>query len=202
LVHKIRVIMACLASVALLAILGHRVLVRSSPSGDSPSDSSDSNSASISAKSLTEAQFSHDSPDNAQGIESSASPHGPLDACDNCHDSKTPDESKAHELAQQVPKLCFRCHEDESKIYPHVHGPVAVGQCLFCHDPHQSKHAHLLIRDTTGLCALCHTKAGLRTIKDHLEPSHAQCLACHNSHASTTRFLLKRQQDQAEEVLH
>ena len=194
--------MACLASVALLTILVHRALVRSGPSGDFPSDSRDSNSASISAKSPAVTQPSHDSPNSARVIGSSESPHGVLEACDNCHDSKTPDESKTQELTGQVPKLCFRCHEDESKTYPHVHGPVAVGQCLFCHNPHQSKHAHLLNHAISELCTQCHTRADLYSIKDHLEPSHAQCLECHNNHASTARFLLKRQTGQAKDALH
>jgi predicted CXXCH cytochrome family protein len=193
--------MACLASAALLAVLVYWGLTHSRPSGDSLSDSTDSSPASIPAKSPPETQISHDSPNNMGPVEPSGSSHEPLEACDNCHDSKTPDETKAHELARQVPKLCFRCHEDESQTYPYVHGPVAVGQCLFCHNPHKSKYAHLLNRGGTELCALCHTRASLRTIEDHLEPSHIQCLECHNSHASTARFLLKGQQDQAKEIL-
>jgi predicted CXXCH cytochrome family protein len=199
--YRIRIIVVCLVSVVLLAIIAHRVLVHSGPGGDSPSDSIDSRPASISAKSPAITRLSHDSPNNVGVIEFSGSPHGSLEACDNCHDSKTPDETKAHELARQVPKLCFRCHEDESQTYPYVHGPVAVGQCLFCHNPHKSKYAHLLNRGGTELCALCHTRASLRTIEDHLEPSHVRCLECHNSHASAARFLLKHQQDQATKIL-
>ena len=193
--------MACLASVGLLAVLAHRASVHSSPSGDTPSESSDSNSVSVSAESPAITQPAHDSPKKAGINDSSASPHGAQEACDICHDSKTPDESKAQALARQVPKLCFRCHEDESKTYPYVHGPVAVGQCLFCHNPHQSKHTHLLNHDIRELCTQCHTQEDLHSIKDHLAPSHAQCLECHTSHGNTTRHLLKHQPEQAEASL-
>lgn len=118
--------------------------------------------------------------------------HKPIESCKNCHESDSPDETRARKLAQKVPELCFRCHEDESKTHPHVHGPVAVGQCLFCHDSHQSEHAHLLRQNPIELCALCHTRPDLGSIIDHLKASHANCLECHHSHASTERFLLKQ----------
>jgi predicted CXXCH cytochrome family protein len=114
-----------------------------------------------------------------------------MEVCENCHESNTPDEAKAKELARQVPKLCFSCHEDESQTFAYVHGPVAVGQCLFCHDPHKSEHLYLLKRSPSELCALCHTQTDLASITDHLKPSHVNCLECHTSHASNERFLLR-----------
>ena len=183
--RRMRLTIACLTSLALLSILFHWVLVRSGRPGNSESDGR-----------LTDA--SHGSPGRNEIAEPNGSSHEPLEACENCHDSESPDETKARELSRQVPKLCFRCHEDESKTYPYVHGPVAVGQCLFCHNPHKSMHAHLLNQDATELCALCHARRGLRSIEDHLEPSNIQCLECHNSHASTARFLLKAKRTESD----
>lgn len=195
--HRIRLIIACLASLVLLTVLVYWILTRSRHLRELASDGIGPVPTPASVESPAETSVSHDPPGRDEAIEPNTFSHEPLEACENCHDSKTPDETKAKELGRQVPKLCFRCHEDESKTYRYVHGPVALGQCLFCHDPHKSKYAHLLHRDVTELCALCHTRAGLSSIKDHLEPSHAQCTECHNSHASHGRFLLKTKQTES-----
>jgi len=42
-------------------------------------------------------------------------------------------------LIAQEPELCYNCNDDYTVSASFIHGPVAVGQCLFCHNPHKSK---------------------------------------------------------------
>ena len=175
---RTRLMIVCLASLALISLLIYGGLVHCNRSGHSDSINQQTDTA----------------PDAQEEIEiakPNGTRHKAMEACQNCHESDTPDEAKARELARQVPKLCYQCHEDESKTFAYVHGPVAVGQCLFCHDPHKSENAHLLVRDALELCALCHTRTDLATIENHQKPSHKDCLQCHTSHASDDSFLLK-----------
>src|SRR6266567_7631253 len=59
--------------------------------------------------------------------------------CDDCHD-KT---SASGFVAKSKNELCFVCHTDFVQGY-YVHGPVAVGACLACHEPHTSQYPSLL----------------------------------------------------------
>ena len=176
--YRIRLIVVGLAGLALISLLvywGQRQNRRPGPQHTPDA----------------QVQATHSPVSEAEIAEPNGFTHKPMEICENCHESETPDETKARELARQVPQLCYRCHEDESQTFAHVHGPVAVGQCLFCHDPHKSEHAHLLRQDPPALCGLCHTPTDLASIEKHQESSHADCLECHNSHASDERFLLK-----------
>ncbi len=37
-----------------------------------------------------------------------------------------------------------------------MHGPVAAGKCMDCHDPHASDNAGLLKKEPAALCLDCH----------------------------------------------
>ena len=177
--HRMRLVIVCLVTLGLICLLTYRRLPHSSPAGNpAPNDPPIGTLPDTSGRD--------------EVAQPNSSSHKPMDICENCHDSNTPDEAKAKELAQQVPRLCYTCHADESRTFAHVHGPVAVGQCLFCHDPHASEHPHLLKHNPPELCALCHTQADLASVADHQKPAYINCLDCHNSHASNERFLLKQ----------
>src|ERR1035441_8508536 len=68
--------------------------------------------------------------------------------CEECH---TPDKR----LIMQMPDLCFKCHTNFSETYKIVHGPVASGGCLNCHNQHSSKYPKLLIRQGQQICLYC-----------------------------------------------
>jgi len=68
---------------------------------------------------------------------------------------------------------------------------VAVGQCLFCHNPHKSKIEHLLTAPEPGLCYQCHDVDTIELIAAHLPKQLSACTDCHNAHASSTKGLLK-----------
>lgn len=94
-------------------------------------------------------------------------------------------------LIKPVPVLCYDCHDDYSKQTIHVHGPVVVGDCLFCHDPHASPNLHLLKKPIPDMCFICHDQVAVRLIEGHDDERYADCTSCHSGHGSNTRGLLK-----------
>jgi predicted CXXCH cytochrome family protein len=70
-----------------------------------------------------------------------------------------------------------------------VHGPVAAGQCVLCHEPHRSRYPFLLKKDVPELCMQCHQS--LDSVENHARPNYAACLDCHWGHTSVAKHLLK-----------
>jgi len=118
--------------------------------------------------------------------------HEPRKDCSICHGKrKQRSFSSQIYLNSPVPKLCYNCHADYTASAPFVHGPVAVGQCLFCHNPHKSKIEHLLIAPEPGLCYQCHDIDTIELIAAHLPKQLSSCTDCHDAHASSAKALLK-----------
>jgi predicted CXXCH cytochrome family protein len=86
-------------------------------------------------------------------------------------------------------QLCFLCH-DLGTAKRYVHGPIASGGCLVCHDPHRSQYRHLLVSDAVGFCLHCHDRAALRPVAGHAAAA-GQCTDCHEAHMSDRRYLLR-----------
>jgi predicted CXXCH cytochrome family protein len=95
-------------------------------------------------------------------------------------------------LAREGPALCAECHDDLTEDLPHVHGPVAVGACTACHQPHGSDHAHLLTGEEKELCVQCHTAIRETTAAAaHVHrPVGEGCLACHAAHGAKNKRML------------
>lgn len=121
--------------------------------------------------------------------------HGPYAAklCDSCHDSKA-----TNALVAPAEQLCLRCHElGAAKTY--VHGPLASGGCLVCHDPHRSANRFLLVSASDSFCLQCHERAGLSVLavaegaagSDGHAGDAADCTDCHDAHMSDRRYLLR-----------
>jgi predicted CXXCH cytochrome family protein len=118
--------------------------------------------------------------------------HEPSRDCSNCHSKrKQRSFSTQIRLIAPIPKLCYNCHDDYTTSATFVHGPVAVGQCIFCHNPHRSKIEHLLTAPEPGLCYLCHDINTIELITAHLSENLSTCTNCHNPHASSIKGLLK-----------
>ena len=118
--------------------------------------------------------------------------HEPRKDCSNCHTKRKQRSFTSQTyLIAPVPKLCYNCHDDYTASAVFVHGPVAVGQCLFCHRPHKSKIENLLTESEPGLCYQCHDKNTIELIAAHLPKQLSSCTVCHNPHASSTKALLK-----------
>jgi predicted CXXCH cytochrome family protein len=97
------------------------------------------------------------------------------------------------ESTLKVPELCYECHTDYSKSSAnYVHGPVAVGYCLFrCHSPHQSKIPGLLLKPIPELCYDCHDVQAIEEISAHSAETLPGCIDCHQPHESSIKGLLK-----------
>jgi predicted CXXCH cytochrome family protein len=85
-------------------------------------------------------------------------------------------------------RTCTGCHRGQAVVYPYVHGPVAAGQCLVCHDPHGSALPALAPATARDLCVGCHDQP---STLQHVEKARSRvCYLCHNPHASMNRRLL------------
>ncbi len=117
--------------------------------------------------------------------------HPPKKDCTVCHDkSRQRLFSSQTYLIKPVPELCYQCHADYTTSASYVHGPVAVGRCLFCHNPHKSRIEHLLTEPEPQLCYLCHNIETVKLIPAHLVKEQFACTDCHNAHTSSIKYLL------------
>ena len=134
------------------------------------------------------------SPEYRRALESGVfakqrSRHEPYEDCSLCHDDGSQRVFGAGGMNMEIPELCFECHQDDRKLY--VHGPVAVGECLFCHDPHGSSNEKLLKKPIPVLCFQCHDSKYILEIEGHSSRMDAFCNECHEGHSSSIKRLLK-----------
>ena len=119
--------------------------------------------------------------------------HEPLKNCVTCHEHQPEqDSSDMPYLIASVPQLCYGCHKDYISLAGWVHGPVSIGECLLCHEPHETDNKSLLRKPIPELCYQCHETRMLQLVANHLDESYAQCNDCHDGHASPGRMLLKQ----------
>ncbi len=123
---------------------------------------------------------------HAAAQKASYTEHGPYAAknCDACHLA-----SAMNALVAPKDQLCGRCHEVSLDV-TYVHGPLASGGCLVCHDPHRSRYAALLVADAATFCVRCHDRGALEAVPGHDDPQ-ADCTACHDAHGSAQKYLLR-----------
>ena len=120
--------------------------------------------------------------------EMSSSKHRPWmeKDCQGCHNFKA--KNKLH-----LPKneICYLCHKNFIQGR-YVHGPVAVGSCLACHDPHSSEHPSLLRKSLKEICFKCHLEERLAAkMHDKIISSGMLCVDCHDPHSRNLRYFLK-----------
>ena len=96
-------------------------------------------------------------------------------------------------------ELCIKCHVDKSpaKVFAEglrLHPISAKGDCMACHDPHQSQIPNVLLKTPREICNPCHKEAEMMPkVKDkeaHKKPG--ECLSCHNPHLGKDRKLLTK----------
>lgn len=115
--------------------------------------------------------------------------------CQSCHKpsgEKHPKFKKEAFLLTDKGKagLCSECHErKDTKKY--VHPPVVAGDCIDCHDPHQSDNKFQLKEEGAALCTMCHEKSKLDRSFPHQPIAAGKCLSCHDPHQSDYKFMLK-----------
>lgn len=110
--------------------------------------------------------------------------HGPYAAkmCEGCHQRQT------NKLLMPVEDLCQYCHVFNA-VKKHVHGPLASGGCVVCHNAHGSGNKYLLVADSAVFCLYCHKQEDILK-KDVHRNNNTACTDCHNAHASDNEFLL------------
>jgi predicted CXXCH cytochrome family protein len=127
-----------------------------------------------------------------QGMGKAQFVHGPVGAgqCAVCHTEGNPGHptksgAKDFKLAFGGGKdLCYACHNrmDANRV---VHKPVATGDCIACHDPHQSNAELMLKKATTSeLCFSCHENNKTKRAFVHGPVAAGDCNICHNPHSS------------------
>jgi predicted CXXCH cytochrome family protein len=110
--------------------------------------------------------------------------HGPYAArlCNACHVT-----GAGNALILPRDQLCFHCHEFKlDKRY--IHGPLASGGCLACHDPHGSQYRYFLVSESDSFCSRCHES--LARVGVHAGVAE-QCTSCHDAHMSAKEYLLR-----------
>jgi predicted CXXCH cytochrome family protein len=106
--------------------------------------------------------------------------------CRACHDATT------GLLVKEVRDgLCLECHPHPADGAPYIHGPLAVNDCVACHDYHASPYPMLLLEDIHTLCFRCHERADLSPDPHDAMTEEQTCLACHDPHGGADRFFLK-----------
>lgn len=82
------------------------------------------------------------------------------------------------------------CHPTMGKD-KFVHGPVASGDCSFCHKQ-EKKDQHIFqpIKNIEALCYECHEKLDTGSLV-HKPVTDGKCTGCHDPHQSANQFQLK-----------
>ncbi|MBK7215384.1 MAG: hypothetical protein IPH88_19310 [Bacteroidales bacterium] len=139
--------------------------------------------------------------------------HSPAnESCSNCHDVElldhTENGARGLKLTQEIPVLCFKCHETvrtERDSLKFVHQAMqAENSCINCHSPHSSEEKHLLQNNQKKMCLSCHDKdknsegEKVLNIKKlllnskviHPPLENGGCSVCHKPHGSENNYLL------------
>ena len=92
--------------------------------------------------------------------------------------------------------MCFNCHEHDPfkqrlAGYACVHGPVAIKNCLACHDPHESLYPRMAVAPDPKLCFGCHDKDLILSTRAPSSLKEETCLGCHDPHGGDTRYFLR-----------
>lgn len=93
-------------------------------------------------------------------------------------------------------ELCSQCHKDKKPQRAladnlWLHNTTAMGDCLACHDPHQSKNEKTLRQAPSILCLPCHKEGPFLATPVH--QTGEECLSCHNPHMGIDKKLLTKE---------
>ena len=111
--------------------------------------------------------------------------------CSECHGDRARFGFRTEGFAETTASVCADCHASALEA-PRLHGPVALGACLLCHEPHVSSHPLLLVDASPALCLACHEDE-MRVAAP--SPGHEDlardCLECHDGHGGDDPYFLR-----------
>jgi predicted CXXCH cytochrome family protein len=105
--------------------------------------------------------------------------------CMKCHSRESYGDIRMPE-----PDLCYSCHTDFREEKEYLHGPVDLGFCTSCHEPHMSRQDKLLKEEGPSLCYLCHMKEEVLESDSHRRIADRVCSECHDPHGGDNHSLL------------
>lgn len=97
--------------------------------------------------------------------------------------------------------ICFTCHTAKKiwRTQKFVHGPLNVGGCALCHNPHGDENRYQLWAEgSVALCIACHSdKENLVDKEKPLRYVHGiihgmGCVACHDPHAGDREYMINK----------
>lgn len=120
--------------------------------------------------------------------------------CVNCHQQNSP-SANFTSYSNTETNLCFNCHTDKIGLFSqdYIHGPVAGGSCIICHNPHGSKFDYLLVSPEQVLCFSCHINLEEETEYKriiHKPFLKGQCGACHDPHSTSNKWVLRKSSEE------
>jgi predicted CXXCH cytochrome family protein len=121
--------------------------------------------------------------------------------CFRCHKRDSLTAGQYHARIEE--QGCLTCHDPHQGNNPfflkqpeswgqYVHGPVAVGDCGFCHHHRASKGPDASADELSGLCFRCHKRRDLPKGHQHADLRERPCTECHDPHGGDDVFFLKR----------
>lgn len=100
--------------------------------------------------------------------------HGAIreQSCAGCHDPHTASEDML--LRDEMPALCYRCHNPKKYMLAFRHEPLSDGQCDNCHDPHGTENPNILTAAYPD-----------ERYRDFNMEEYALCFSCHDEEPFT-----------------
>ena len=122
--------------------------------------------------------------------------------CLTCHQQSV-DPLQIGLPSAPIRDVCLSCHTGKKDWFDMAvpHGPINLGGCTLCHDPHGENHRHQLWAEgSLDLCLACHSNMAqlVTSIREKKIPfvhnvlTGPGCVACHDPHASDQIFVLKK----------
>ncbi len=86
-----------------------------------------------------------------------------------------------------------QCHTDVGKNAAFVHGPVAGGVCISCHNPHGAQQKDYITRVGADQCLVCHEtkREEFEKAHQHTPVKNGDCTGCHDPHQSDYKYQLR-----------
>lgn len=118
--------------------------------------------------------------------------------CEDCHMLSRRGAPSYSRMKPEASCSTQKCHSGFAQK-KYLHGPIGVGSCTGCHNPHGSQQNNFLSRPGKALCLSCHSDDGEmfsgETVHQPIEDD--DCLSCHDPHQSDVKFQLRSSSQEA-----